>query len=166
MGRPYSAARITAAQAAVLLLLVTVGCPSPGAGVLLPGLVELWLGLTLAGGAAMCIGLLISAVANNADRALSLLPLLLVPQLVLSGGLLSLSEAPVLRWPSYLASSRWGFAALAGTVDLKRLEGPRAAADWLWRHDPASWGWDCAFLLLMSGLAVLVAGRSLSKTNV
>lgn len=89
-----------------------------------------------------------------------------MPQLLLSGGLLSLNEAPALRWPSYLASSRWGFAALAGTVDLNRLEGPRAAADWLWRHDPASWGLDCGFLLLISILAVLVAGRSLLKSNV
>jgi ABC transport system ATP-binding/permease protein len=57
-----------------------------GSGVVLEaGTAELALDVNLAGLAAMALCLFVSALVSNADKALTLLPLLLIPQLVLAG---------------------------------------------------------------------------------
>ena len=114
---------IVAIQCTVLILIAVLPQGSGWGTALLPsGHLEFVIGLGLAGLAGMSLGLLISAVSRNVDRAISLLPLLLIIQLVLSGAFQNVNETPVMREASYLASGYWGYSAAASTIDLKQLQ--------------------------------------------
>ncbi|MEX2247262.1 MAG: ATP-binding cassette domain-containing protein, partial [Dehalococcoidia bacterium] len=73
-------------QTAALLGIIWVKVDLPSSGALMWGPLELWITLNLAALAAMGLGLVISAWMNNADRATSLVPILLIPQLIFVGG--------------------------------------------------------------------------------
>lgn len=116
---------LTVLQALVLVALAIARQDGPTSGVVLgwgPG--ELVVVVALAGVAAMALGLLVSAVAGSPVRATSVLPVLLILQLVLSAGpvLPGVVDQPVLRELSYAASAQWGVAAAAATVDLNGLQ--------------------------------------------
>lgn len=81
---------------------------------------ELMVDVALTGLAAMALGLLVSALSRNPDKALTLVPILIVPQLVLSGGFFPVS-APVIGQLSLVASAQWGMSASASTIDLNQI---------------------------------------------
>ena len=114
---------ITGAQAAVLVL---IGIQRQGGGwgsaLFEPAQLELAAGFVMAGLAAMALGLLVSAISSNADRAISLLPVLLILQLIVSGAFKDVLEKPILREISYVSSAQWGFSAGAATIDLNELQ--------------------------------------------
>lgn len=117
---------ITLVQTLVLVALATARQGGPVESILVhPAKVELAIGVVLAGLASMALCLMISAMVSSADKALSLLPLLLIPQLILSGPLFAIGTKPVLREVSYLASAHWGFAASAASMDLVNVEGDK-----------------------------------------
>jgi ABC-type multidrug transport system ATPase subunit len=127
----YVASKATVLALITLLqttVLVAVGLGRQGvsskAAVIEPGLLELIVGVGLSGVAAVSLGLLISAVARTPDRAMSLLPVVLIIQLVVAGGFKEMAEKPVLREISYVSSAQWGFSAAAATVDLNDLQLP------------------------------------------
>ena len=66
----------------------------------------------------MTMGLLISAVVNSSDKTLPLLVVLVMAQVVLSGGIFALNGKAGLDQVSWLSPSRWGFAATASTANL------------------------------------------------
>ena len=68
------------------------------------GPLELWITLFLAAVAALGLGLVISASMTNADRATSLVPLLLIPQILFLGGP---GSGTLERWLSYLMITHW-----------------------------------------------------------
>ena len=72
------------------------------------------------------LGLVISAWVNNADKAMPMLVLMIMVQLVFSGGLVPLAGRAGLKQVSYVVPSRWGFAMTASTVDLRAIETIRA----------------------------------------
>jgi ABC-type multidrug transport system ATPase subunit/pSer/pThr/pTyr-binding forkhead associated (FHA) protein len=114
---------IVTVQCTILVLMAVLPQGSDwGAAVLPSGPLEFVVGFVLAGLAGMSLGLLISAVSTNVDRAISLLPLLLIVQLVLSGAFQNVNETPVMREVSYLASGYWGYSAAASTIDLSQLQ--------------------------------------------
>jgi hypothetical protein len=93
------------------------------ASVLLHGgwqaVIVLWAVLWAAGFAAACLGLLVSAVARDSRTALTIVPVLMIPQLLL-GGLLrppaQAGEASVARrLCEYATIQRWGFEAAVAT---------------------------------------------------
>ena len=63
------------------------------------------------------IGLTISALAPNNDRAVSLIPIILIPQVIFSGLLFNL-DGPVLQTIGALFAVRWGMAAAGSSVGL------------------------------------------------
>ena len=75
-------------------------------------------------------------------------------QLVLSGGLFELNGQAVLNQVSWLAPTRWGFAAGASTVDLRPITGIN---DPLWAHTVGSW-WRAIILMIVQ--AVVLAGAA------
>ncbi len=81
---------------------------------------ELMVVIALTGLAAMALGLLVSSLARSPDKALSLVPILIVPQLVLSGGFFPVS-APVVGQLSLVASAQWGMSAAGSTVDMNGI---------------------------------------------
>jgi ABC-type multidrug transport system ATPase subunit len=68
--------------------------------------------LTLVGLAGVALGLFLSAVVSSPDRANALLPYVLIPQIILGGGILPVKSGP-LFWIAWLLSPvYWGFRAV------------------------------------------------------
>ena len=73
----------------------------------------------------MIIGLVISAMISNADRGMPLLVLVVMAELVLSGGMFGVKGQAPLEQLAWLSPSRWAFAMGASTVALNDLRRPR-----------------------------------------
>jgi hypothetical protein len=111
------------AQSVVLLLVGVAGAdapPAPPVGG--HWLVALTVTLWLAGTASGCVALAISALVRRTDYALALLPVVLVPQLVLSGGVMPLGDSTPLRTVAAVSTARWGFAMVASSTHLREVE--------------------------------------------
>ena len=79
------------------------------------------------------LGLLISSAANSSDRAMSIIPLALVPQIVFALALMPLPAA--LAWLSYATSSRFAMESLGA---ISRLPLPRDYSDCVIPGNPRS----------------------------
>lgn len=80
--------------------------------------------LTLASWNGVALGLIISALSSNADKAMAVVPLALMPQIVLAGALVALPDmnAPT-RSASHLAASKWANRALeVGLLGGRRID--------------------------------------------
>jgi energy-coupling factor transporter ATP-binding protein EcfA2 len=173
-------AELTAVQVIVLTLVAVAGVSTVGRGAALPWP---WLELTVDAWAAAfaggCMALAISAAATGTDRALAVLALVLVPQIVLSGGVMALRDAPVLQPLATLSAARWGLSAAAATTDLRDLETqtaipvPLSAAmiatarhqdsDSGWDHRPGAWLGDLGALAALSVLSLAVGVAIMSR---
>jgi hypothetical protein len=157
----------TVVQAFVLVLIGIARQGGPGHGAALAsGPLELCLVAALSGLAAMSLGLVISALVTNADKALTVLPVILFAQFLLTGALFSVNTTPGLKQVSYLTSAHWGYAAAASTADLDELQhdgcngtGPLRVGpgfcDGSHKHDASTWALDMGALaaLTLAGLA-------------
>jgi ABC-type multidrug transport system ATPase subunit/pSer/pThr/pTyr-binding forkhead associated (FHA) protein len=118
-------------QSTLLVGVVVLGTGIPPEGAILPGLIELLIGvwLTMLSGVAM--GLLISSWAPNTDVAISIVPVLLVFQIMLAGlifplnGCMRLSESPrfelCLDAISYPIAAKWSTDSMGTTANVNRL---------------------------------------------
>jgi len=66
-------------------------------------------------------GLLLSGMAGSSDQAVSLVPLVLLPQVIFSGMLIGLSDLGPLRAVSNLMPGRWAYGGLAALTELTDL---------------------------------------------
>ena len=193
---PYIASKVvvlgtlTLAQCAVMAVLALGREGSHDQGSLLPSpLPELIIAAVLAGLCGMALGLLISALVSTADQAMTVLPVVLLLELLLAmGGLFpDVVDKPVLKQLSYAASTQWSFAAAASSVDLGRmqaldtigrdaptirLDDPISEFQGLatslqeqssWQHEPGAWLQDVGALVLIASLAILAAGLALRR---
>jgi hypothetical protein len=104
-------------QVVLLIGLVALRFELPRAGVLLPGGLELYLTLVLTAVVGMALGLALSAVSSSPDRATSLTPLLLIPQIIFAGVVFKLDGvAANLAW---VTATRPAVQALATSAGLK-----------------------------------------------
>ncbi|MCX6463407.1 MAG: ATP-binding cassette domain-containing protein [Pseudonocardiales bacterium] len=143
-------------QAVVFTLVSLLGRDAPDEALLLPSpMAEVVLAVVAVTLASMVVGLLISALVDNADRAMPLLVLVLMVQLVVSGGIFPVHDRVVLEQLAWLVPSRWAFAMGASTVDMNALRGE---ADPLWEHSAGIWVLDASVLVVIT--AVLVVGTS------
>ncbi len=107
-------------QSAILLLVLGLQMRySCDAGILLPPVVELFVSMLLTSLAGMALGLAISAFATSPDRAISLVPLALIPQIVFAGLIFKVEGAaePI----SWFMISRWSMDALGASSNLNTL---------------------------------------------
>ncbi len=148
---------ISIVQSFVLVLLGLGGRPLPPTGSLLTSLplVELLLGVAALAVASMCLGLLVSSLVSTSEKAMPFLVLLTMIQVILSGGVLSLSGKAGLTQLAWLAPARWGFGAVASTSNLNVIN-PSAGnfTDPLWNHTAKTWLVDMG---LTFALAVIYA---------
>ncbi len=107
---------LCAIQSVMLLVIVGFESGYPAHGILLPPFWEMYITLFLTAFSGLMLGLLVSAIVPNADRAMSVIPLLLVPQIIFSGNIFALSGAKEVI--SYIVSARWGLVALGSTNQL------------------------------------------------
>ena len=146
---------ISIVQSVVLTLLVLAGRTMPPHGAVLGSpLLELTIAIAMVGLASMCLGLLVSAMVNTSEKAMPILVVLTLFQVVLCGALLSLGGTAGLNQLAWLAPSRWGFAAVAATVNLNVINPaiPGNFTDPLWQHSASNWLRDIGILV---GLAVI-----------
>ncbi len=103
-------------QSAAILLIVHAFEPFQRS-IFLPVLLEIYITLVLTGLAGLLIGLAASAFAANEDTANSLLPFLLIPQVIFAG-----TEIPLKDWVLQIAATlfptRWAMTALGSTNGL------------------------------------------------
>jgi len=175
---------VTVLQAGALTGIATLAQDGPREGSMLGWpLGELMLAAALTGLAGMALGLAISALAGSVDRAMTVLPVVLIVEMLLAmGGLFpDLVDKPVLRQAKEVAGTQWAFAAAASTTDLDRLQSvDRIARDLpqvrlddplpvlraisdpgpgepRWRHDWRTWSKNAAALLALTLLGILAA---------
>ncbi len=170
-------AAFTALQAAVLVLVGIARHGGPSDGVLIePGRLELVLVIALSGLVAMTLGLLVSTLVTNSDKAMGLVGVVIVAQMLLCGGVFRLPAG--VRPVSAVISARWGYSATASTMDLGSLgacaDGSRRGAsrglgalecEESWQHRRGPWTVDMTVLAGLGALGVLAAGASLKRRD-
>ena len=148
---------ISVAQSCVIVLLGVAGRQLPAHGALLKGfpLLELLIAVAVLAVASMCLGLLVSAFVSTSEKAMPFLVMLTMFQVILSGGVLPFNGMNGLSQLSWIAPARWGFAALASTVNLNAIGLlPGTDSDPLWTTSAGDWlrdlgitaGWAALYL--------------------
>ena len=159
---------ITAIQAAVLVAVGVAWARPPQQGAFLRSmpLLELMLGVVVLAVVSMTLGLVVSALVSSSDKTMTILVMLSIGQVMLSGGVLPLTNG--LNPVSYLAPARWGFAATASTVDLSHISppsGPNVTPDQLWAHSPSAWLLAMGVEIALATVFMLIAWWSLIRIS-
>jgi ABC-type multidrug transport system ATPase subunit len=151
---------ISIVQSALLVLLGVAGRSMPAHGAFLTGapLVELILGIALLAAASMCLGLFVSALVSTSEKAMPFLVLFTMVQVILAGGVVSLAGKAGLSQLAWLAPSRWGFAAVAATVNLDKIN-PKVGGinDPLWTQTSTNWLRDMGVMIGLAAIFALLA---------
>ena len=119
---PYVAAKfvvlgsVALLQSAALLIIVQLFEPLHQ-GIILPIFLETYVTIVLTSLGGLLSGLAASAFAANEDTANSLLPLLLIPQLLFCGVEIPIKDY-ILQVPAFLFPMRWAMAALGTSIGL------------------------------------------------
>jgi ABC-type multidrug transport system permease subunit len=129
------------------LTLVIVGLQPLGIGA--SGLLALFALGVLTAWASTAMGLAVSCAARSTDQAAGAVPLLLMPQLLLAGGLIPLAQMPgVVAGLANLVYARWSYAGLATAAHIgARL----AAVDY-----GSALGFSANFFALSFGTAAVI----------
>ncbi len=158
---------ISGLQAAVMVMIGLIGRKLPGSGSLLKELplAEIILAIGLLAIVSMALGLLISASVNTSEKTMPILMVLVVIEVILTGGVFTIAGKAGLNQVSWLSPSRWGFAATASTSDLNKLTppAPGSPADPLWHHTPDAWLLDMGALLALGLVFAVLAGWRLAR---
>jgi hypothetical protein len=165
---------ITAAQGVVL---TSIGLLTrfPASGALLTDAAWLEMMVTVAAlaVASAMIGLIISALVDNADKTLPPLVVFVMANLVFTGALLALADKAGLNQLSWLFPGRWGFAAAAATTDLNHVMGSDTPAgkaqglvvDPLWEHSGGTYLINLAGLLVLGVVSLAVTALLLRRLD-
>ncbi|OMC32326.1 ABC transporter ATP-binding protein [Mycobacterium colombiense] len=150
-------------QAAIATAIVVVGKgpPTRPAALLGNATLELFAGVAATCVAAAMLGLLLSALARSNEQIMPLLVVSLMMQMVLSGGMVPVTNRIFLDQLSWLVPSRWGYAAQGSTVDLWAVSpGPQSPRDSHFEHTPVAWLFDMGMLAVLTvAYAALVRWR-------
>ena len=165
---------ITAVQA-VVLTGIGLLTRFPASGALLTDAAWLEMMVTVAAlaVASAMLGLVFSALVDNADKTLPPLVVFVMANLVFTGGLLALGDKAGLNQLSWLFPARWGFAAAAATTDLNHVMGSDTPAgkaqglvvDSLWEHSAGTYLIDLAGLLVLGVVSLVVTALLLRRLD-
>lgn len=103
-------------QSFVIVFLVNLVDPFQES-IFLPPFIEVYITIALTALAGLMMGLAVSAVVSNTDRATSLIPILLIPEVIFSGVIFSLTNG-FMQFFGFFIPIRWAMAALGSTVGL------------------------------------------------
>ena len=142
-----------AIQAATLTLVVWKTLGLPGGGPFGKPFVTIFITVWLGALAGMALGLGVSAASESADRAMSLVPYLLITQLVLCGVLFPLGGV---KFISYIMPARWSVSGLGGIAGLNAGLLHQTAG--LYPHSAIGLigNWVMLLVLTAAGLAIAV----------
>ena len=115
---------ISAVQSLILVGIGILGRKLPATGSFLHHLplAELLIAMAVLSIVSMTLGLLISAMVNSSDKTMPLLVVGVMFQVILTGGIFPVAGKVGLEQIAWIAPSRWGFAAVASTVNLNVIE--------------------------------------------
>jgi ABC transport system ATP-binding/permease protein len=159
---------ISVVQALLLVGIGLAGRDLPPTGSFLTRLpmFELLLGIAVLAFASMCLGLLVSSLVSTSEKAMPVLVLLTMVQVVLSGGVFPLAGMAGLSQLSWLSPSRWGMGAIASTTQLNVLNPAMGnIPDPLWRHASGVWLLDMGMQLALALVFLLVARWRLGRLS-
>jgi ABC-type multidrug transport system ATPase subunit len=183
---------ITVLQIIVYTLIATAAQGGPPDAVLLgSGRLELAVDVGVVALGGMCMGLLISALARTTEQAMTVLPVVLIAQMVLASGAVfpDAAERLGLRQAREVVTAQWGFSAAASTADLNRIQSfndrvralkevdldqPETVIDALaqptrgptrWAHRTGTWILNIAVILALSLAALIAAGLVLARRD-
>ncbi|MDV7083050.1 ATP-binding cassette domain-containing protein [Rhodococcus sp. IEGM 248] len=143
-------------QSVIMVMIVFVGKGFPGRGSVIPsGSAELIVDIAATTCSCVLVGLALSSVARSNEQVMPMLVVTIMVQLVMCGGLITITGRAVLEQVSWLFPSRWGFAAAASTVDL-RTNATGTEPDTLWQHSASWWLLNIAMLVLISCVLAVV----------
>jgi ABC transport system ATP-binding/permease protein len=137
------------AQAAIATGISVIGWGQPIAHAVVLGNVsfELFVDVAATCVASALLGLALSAIARSQDQIMPLLVVAIMSQLVFCGGLIWVTNRPVLDQLSWGTPARWGYAASASTIDTHRLvPGPTDPKDQHFDHTKSAWLFDMGML--------------------
>jgi len=156
---------ISIAQSVVIVLIGLSGRAMPPAGSLLHHLplVEILIAVGLLAMSSMCLGLMVSALVNTSEKAVPFLVMLVVGQIVLSGGVVPLAGIAGLSQVSWIAPARWGLGAAASTANVNTLTPVTAAADPLWNHTPSTWLRDIGLTVALAVVFLIITWIQLRR---
>jgi ABC transport system ATP-binding/permease protein len=157
---------ISVVQSLIIVLLGVAGRRLPSRGVVLTHapLLELLIAIAVLAVSSMCLGLLVSAVVSTSEKAMPFLVMLTMAQIILSGGVLPLAGMTGLAQLSWIAPARWGFAAVASTVNLNVLTPPTGSnTDPLWTPTSGNWLRDIGVTLLIGAVCLALTWVSLRR---
>lgn len=102
-------------QSAVLVIMVNMVAPFTG-GIFLPAFIEVYITMALTSLNGLMIGLTLSAFAPNNDRAMSFVPIILIPQVIFSGIMFKLDGSA--QALAALFVSHWAIAGMGSSIGL------------------------------------------------
>jgi ABC transport system ATP-binding/permease protein len=142
---------ISGVQATIMVLIGLSTRKPPPTGSLLHAFprVELIIALALLAVVSMALGLFISASVNTSEKTMPILMVVVVVEVVLTGGVFAIAGKVGLEQISWLSPSRWGYALTASTSNLNKIFPPTGTVDHLWDHTGHQW------LINMVALAAL-----------
>lgn len=103
-------------QSLVLILIVSAKAPFEK-GIFMPAVIEVYITLFLTAIAGLMMGLAVSALAPNNDRATSFIPIILIPQVIFSGIIFTL-DSPLMQFLGVFFADRWSMAAMGSSIGL------------------------------------------------
>src|SRR5215468_2012932 len=149
---------ISGVQAAIMVLIGLIGRKLPESGSLFHALplVELIIALALLAVVSMALGLFISASVNTSEKTMPILMVVVVIEVVLTGGVFAIAGKVGLEQIAWLSPSRWGYALTASTSNLNKIfpPGPGNPVDHLWDHTSRQW---LINMIALAALGVLFA---------
>jgi len=156
---------LTVAQAAIIVLVGLARHADPAKAVALgsPQL-ELTVDLACAGLAAMALAVMVSALMRSSDKAISVLVLLVVAQLIAAMPILDIAHKPILGQISSLSSARWAVDAVASTVDMNTVQplgSPSTHPEW--DHAVRPWLGSIGILLMLTAASIAAAALLLRR---
>ena len=158
---------ISAVQAVFVVGIGLGGRRLPPSGAFLANLpfAELLLAAAVLSVVSMCLGLLVSSLVSTSEKAMPVLVLVTMVQVVLSGGVFPLAGMAGLSQLSWVSPSRWGMGALAATTRLNILNPMGSKPDPLWQHTPHMWLFDMGIQIGLGLVFILLAWRRLGRLS-
>ena len=112
-------------------------------------ILEIAIAIALVAIVSMVIGLFTSSMVSTAERAMPLVFLLVMIQVVTTGGIFAIHGTAGLEQIAWFTPSRWGFAASASSVDLNSIVAHGSSTDPLWNHTAKTWYIDIGAMVLL-----------------
>ena len=106
-------------QSAIIVFMVNAVQPFNDS-IFLPPALEIYITIALTSLAGLMMGLAVSAVVSNNDRAMSLIPIILLPQVIFAGTIFPLTSGPI-QFLGFLFATRWAMVGLGSTVQLDKF---------------------------------------------